>query len=109
MQMVTSETSVNHFNRGHLDDAMPLIGVKAGRFRIQNDLSHGFRLPYCASNTPLVGQLVCTFVFRMAVVAAHPYPLDVMLLAQAFQLLPQILVFLPVCVAGAPVAALPSR
>jgi hypothetical protein len=38
MEVVAGQTPVDHFNPGHLDDAVPQIGVQAGGFGIQNDL-----------------------------------------------------------------------
>src|SRR5688572_27707626 len=55
-----------------------------------------------------IGKTVGALVLRMAGVALHPVPLDVVLLPQLVQLDPQVLVLHVLLVGGLPAVALPA-
>src|SRR5262247_3421408 len=63
-------------------------------------------IPACGDTS--VGELVRPLVLRMAGVALHPMPLDLMLSPQLVELAPQVLVLHRLLVGGAPAAPLPA-
>ncbi len=83
---------------------------ESGGFGVEDDLAHGAKGYQLAQFVDAaVRERVGALVLRMAGVAAHPVPLDVVRGSERIELLPQVLVLDRLAVGRAPAAALPVR
>src|SRR5690606_25046871 len=112
MEVAPGETPAHQFDAADLDDAVTIGNRHAGGFSIQYDATHAVPALYGSTfgrDHAAVGEKIGALVARMAGMAAHPLPVDLVALYLLVERLPQIGVLHRLSRSGFPAALLPVR